>query len=160
MNCTAWEERVALYAGGDPAEGVEEHLAECEGCRAFCAEIRESLAVLRAGHDTQIDGAHFTAVRAGVMSEIERGRGTWRRLAWVSGVGIAAALMLGIALRPGPLPAAPARVAAVIPAAPLVHTPITPTAGVRRIRRERAAQPLVIKLQTADPNIVIYWIAD
>ena len=82
MNCIAWEERVALYAGGDPAEGVEEHLAECADCRAFCAEIRESLAVLRDEHGTAIDGAHFTAVRAGVIGEIERGRRTWRRLAW------------------------------------------------------------------------------
>ena len=52
-----------------------------------------------------VERAKLEASKAEVISEIERGRRAWRRLAWVSGVGIAAALILGIALRPGPLPA-------------------------------------------------------
>jgi anti-sigma factor RsiW len=157
MNCMEWEERVALYAGGDPAEGVEQHLAECDECRTFCAGLRETLESLHAAHRDGIDAAHFTAVRAGVIAEIERSRRAWRRLAWVSGVGIAAMLLLGLALRPGPLPAPPRPVLAAIPPAELVRTPPAhQSAPAPRMKRE----PVLVKLQTSDPNVVIYWIAD
>ena len=157
MNCTQWEERVALYAGGDPAEGVEEHLAECAACREFCEGLRETLSSLREQHVEEIAPVHFTAVRNAVFAEIERGRRAWRRLAWVSGVGIAAALLLGVALRPAPLPGPPPRIIARIPAAELVKTVARPAPSPVPAKRH---EPIVVKLQTADPNIVIYWIAD
>jgi len=157
MNCTQWEERVALYAGGDPAAGVEEHLAECVACREFCEGLRETLSSLREQHAEEIAPVHFTAVRNGVFAEIERGRRAWRRLAWVSGVGIAAALLLGIALRPAPLPGSPPRIAARIPAPELVKAAARPAP---RPASPRHHDPIVVKLQTADPKIVIYWIAD
>jgi len=162
MNCVEWEERVALYAGGDLVEAdVEQHLEVCEGCRQFCAGLRETLADLREEHQSEIDAAEFTSVRSRVIAEIRRERRVWKRLAWVSGVGIAAALAVGVWLQPGPLPAPPSRVAARIPAAQLVRsveaTPVRrPAAVASRHKRE----PIVVKLQTADPNIVIYWIAD
>ena len=168
MNCLDWEERVALFAGGDLAEGVEQHLAECAGCREFCAELVATMDSLRDEHRSEIDAAHFTAVRSRVMAEIERGRRVWRRLAWASGVGIAAALMLGVVMRPGPLPSPPARVALTIPGAELVRSAgeIRQPAGSTRSRasgrrgRLPHREPVVVKLQTKDPNIVIYWIAD
>jgi hypothetical protein len=161
MNCMDWEERIALYAGGDASADVEQHLAECDYCRDFCDELRSTLATLREEHSREIDAAHFTAVRAGVIAEIERGRKAWRRLAWVSGVGIAAALLLGIALRPAPLPSPPPRVAISIPQAPL--TPRFDKPAESRLQAKslpHKGEPIVVKLQTADPNIVIYWIAD
>jgi hypothetical protein len=161
MNCMEWEERVALYAGGDPAEGVEQHLTECAECREFCEGLRDTLHTLRDEHLEEIAPVHFTAVRNAVLAEIERGRRAWRRLAWVSGVGIAAALVLGIALRPAPLPGPPPRIAARIPAAELVKSIEMPTPRpVIAQRQHHPHDPFVVKLQTADPKIVIYWIAD
>jgi hypothetical protein len=118
--------------------------------------------ILRAAHQEPLDPAHYAAVRARVIAEIERTRNPWRRLAWISGAAATAAalLMLLLALpRPQlpPLrsPAAPAAVA-VAPPAPRVTPRVIARAPAPRPRRE----PLTIKLQTSDPNIVIYWIAD
>ena len=72
-------------------------------------------------------------------------------------------LLLMLALWPSPrvIPQAP-RMLASIPPAPAV---VKPAPAVRRPVRKLAAQgpsrtPLTVKLQTTDPNIVIYWIAD
>jgi hypothetical protein len=168
MNCLDWEERVALHAGGDlegrELEEVERHLGDCPGCQVFWSRLRETLAGLRECHQEDVPTEHFAAVRAGVAAEIERGRRVWKRLAWVSGVGIAAALVLGLALRPAPLPGPPVRAALTIPAAPLQARAAGPTVSLRPAGslpyKGHHAEPIVVKLQTADPKIVIYWIAD
>jgi len=119
--------------------------------------------ILRAAHNDPLDPAHYTAVRARVLAELERAHNPWRRLAWISGAGaLAAALLLAIALQHRPtLPPLP-EVAAAIPAAPAApavrERPIQTAVARPAPRRHR--QPLTIKLQTSDPNIVIYWIAD
>jgi hypothetical protein len=162
MNCVDWQERIALDAGGDlgPAEAaeVERHLAACGECREFWSGLRDTMADLREAHAGEIAPLHFTAVRTGVLAEIERGRRVWRRLAWVSGVGIAAALVLGLAIRPRPLPAPPPRVAFRIPPVPPV--PVVRARETVAAKARVARRPVLVKLQTGDPKIVIYWIAD
>ena len=116
--------------------------------------------ILRTAHNEPIDAAHYTAVRARVLAEIEAQRSPWRRLAWLSGVGaVAAALVLLMPAYRPTLPALP-RVAApgvaVQVAASLPPPPPKRLVQAKRTRHE----PLTIKLQTTDPNIVIYWIAD
>jgi predicted anti-sigma-YlaC factor YlaD len=162
MNCVEWETRVALDAGGDlngaEAAAVERHLGECSACQVLWSGVRESLAVLQAAHAELPAAADFTAVRSRVMSELERRARPWRRLAWISGVAAAAVLLL--------LAFSPARV--VVPEAPRMLARIPPVPAVRVPVRQAAAHgahatwraPLTVKLQTADPNIVIYWIAE
>jgi anti-sigma factor RsiW len=78
MNCVDWEERIALYAGGDlaPAEAqaVERHVAECAGCQMLLSGLRQSLALVREVHSEPVEAAHFAAVRARVLAELERVR--------------------------------------------------------------------------------------
>jgi hypothetical protein len=166
MNCVEWEERVAMHAGGDVAGAgaleVERHLAECSACQMLWSGIRESLAVLREAHAELPTAAHFTAVRSRVIAELERGARPWHRLAWISGAAALAVLALVLARVPARVSPAPPRMAAWIPSAPEVAKI---AAVVRPHLRKAAAQtplraPLTIKLQTSDPNIVIYWIAD
>jgi hypothetical protein len=165
MNCVEWETRVALHAGGDlagaDAAEVERHLGECSGCQLLWSDVRESLAVLRAAHAEVPAAAHFTAVRSRVMAELERSAQPWRRLAWISGVGVAAALLLLFALWPSPraIPQAP-RMLASIPPAPVVAKAAPRRPARRVVARAPSRPPLTVKLQTTDPNIVIYWIAD
>jgi len=165
MNCADWETRVTLHAGGDltgaKAMEVEEHLGECSACQLLWSGVRESLAELQAAHGELPAAAHFTAVRGRVMAELERSARPWRRIAWISVAG-AAALLLLLTVWPGRgVPEAP-RMLARIPPPPEVVKAAQP---VRPVVRQAVAQvprkgPLTIKLQTADPNIVIYWIAD
>jgi anti-sigma factor RsiW len=174
MNCGEWEERIALYAGGDlpPAElqGVERHIAECAGCQLLLTGMRGNLEWLRDAHAEPVDAAHFTAMRARVLAELERGpnRG-WRR-AWVYAMLAAAAVLL-IAVWPrrpqsvvAPMPPAPAA-----PMAQVVRAPAASTAHHRKRPRKievkaeepaEPAEPLVVKLLTDDPNVIIYWISD
>lgn len=116
----------------------------------------EVLNLLRAAHAEPIDAAHYTAVRSRVLAGIERTRSPWRRFAWITGVGaLAAAIILSIVLR-NPDVAPPPRIVAAIPQAP--SAPAVPIA--RAALRPPHREPLTIKIQTEDPNIVIYWIAD
>jgi hypothetical protein len=119
--------------------------------------------ILRSAHNEPIDPAHYTAVRARVMAEIGRRRTPWRRLAWISGaIGVITA---AVALVPMPdlrqVPPPPRLAIAIpsAPAAPLARPKLEPANHIQRARQPRR-EPLTIKLQTNDPNIVIYWIAD
>ena len=176
MNCVEWETRVALHAGGDltgaEALEVERHLGECPGCQAFWSELRTTLADLRTAHADVPAAAHFTAVRSRVMAELHRGQRPWRRLAWISAVAAVAALLLLVSLRPAhvvPAPKAPRLLASIpperepVPVAPVVRHAARHVAhpAVRHaVEHTPPRAPLAIKLQTDDPNIVIYWIAD
>jgi hypothetical protein len=173
MNCGDWEERIALYCGGDlaaaEARAVEEHLADCAGCQAFAGGLQDSLETLREAHAEPIAEAHFAAVRARVMGELECPRRPWRRWAWVVGAAaVAAAATLAVALtthRPAELPARPVEIAAPVKSAAAPELVALRQPAKRRTRRRvvraRAPQPvepLVVKLVTDDPNVVIYWI--
>jgi anti-sigma factor RsiW len=179
MNSSDWEERVALHAGGDlpPAEAaeVERHLRECAACQVFASGLKQSLALLKEAHHEPLAPAHFSAVRARVVAELEqeRRRGAlWaRRLAWSFGLAAAvAALLVMLALRPGRTPERRAPVvAANHPPVVVARVSAAPPPARHRVawRVARpivpdtpAPEPLIVKLQTDDPNVVIYWIAD
>jgi len=169
MNCVDWEERIALYAGGDldsrEAQAVERHLSECAGCQAVLSGLRESLALAREAHAEPVEAAHFAAVRARVLAELERAPARRWRFAWAAALGAAAAVLL-MALWPRPemrlavpMPQAPAAAAVartVLPSHPKMAAKARPPQPVERA----AAPPMVVKLLTDDPDVVIYWITD
>jgi anti-sigma factor RsiW len=176
MNCSDWEERIALHAGGDlpPAEAaeVERHLRECAACQVLASGLKQSLELLKEAHDEPLAAAHFSAVRARVVAELEQKRRPFWRRAWSFGLAAAVvAVLVMLALQPGRTPERPVPVVAanhplVIadpeepPAISLPHRRVA-----RRVVRPIAPdtpdpEPLIVKLQTDDPNVVIYWIAD
>lgn len=174
MHCKDWEERVVLHAGGDlPADqafAVERHLAGCSGCQVLWSGMKESLDLLHEAHAEPLPAAAYTAVRGRVMAELARRR-IWRRY-WVAGLAGAAAMLVALTLaiwpehRVQPLPP----VALAIPKAPEVQLiPVSPSprprprALERRVvarRKTEPRQPLLVRLVTDDPNVVLYWIAD
>ena len=179
MNCAKWEERIALYMGGDlgPADAaqVERHLAECAGCQVFASGMRESLALLREAHGEEPGAAAYAAVRARVIGELER-RPMRRWFFGLAAVAAAVALLAVVWMRPtkhverahreAPVP----QRAVVLPRSGAPERAIVPVMlpPPRRARPSRAAlpsvkapdKPLVVKLVTDDPNVVIYWITD
>lgn len=174
MNCRNWEERIALYIEGDLPAGqateAERHLAECAECREFAATLKGDLSILRAAHSEPIEAARFAAVRARVLDRIQRQRRPAWWLPWVA-VPLAAAAMLFVTFRPRPVEPLP--VALSLPPAPQIQPvepaaePTAPPAPPRRPRRirpklnpRRPPEPLMVKLVTDDPNVVIYWIAN
>ena len=176
MNCRDWEERIVLHAGGDlpsaEAAEVERHLRECAGCQVLASGLKQSLALLKEAHDEPLAPAHFSTVRARVMAELEQKRRPLWAWAWSFGLAAAAvALLVTLALRPGRTPERRAPVVAVNhPPVVVAHEPAVPPPPHRRVARRAARppivpdtpdpEPLIVKLQTDDPNVVIYWIAD
>jgi len=185
MNCSNWEERISLYAGGDlqPPETAEVdwHLADCECCRDFAAGLKESLQLMRSVHEEPVGEAHFAAVRARVMGELEGRTLPWWRNAWVYGFSAAAlALFLILTLVPRRPVQRPIRAATVreritpstaveLPPAPAPLHRVHPVHAVRHQRPlpilpvsapPEPGPPAVVKMLTDDPDVVIYWITD
>jgi hypothetical protein len=168
MNCRDWEERVALYAGGDlepaGAAAVEKHLAGCSGCQVFASGMRQSVELLRESRGDLPAEAAFTAVRARVLGRIAARR-RWGWAAALAGIATAAAcvaLMLQVERRPVPKP--PALIARV-PRAPgeafLIPRRIEPRPVYRaKTVRAKTTSPVLIRMVSNDPDVVIYWIAE
>jgi len=189
MSCGAWEERIALFAGGDlagaEAAEVERHLAECAACRERAAAYAWSLETAREAHAEPIAGAHYAAVRARVMGELRAGRRPVWRWAWAGGLAMAA-MVTGIMVLPKTVPVGQASRPAqaqgpVSQVAALVYGPAAPARGIAQSKASRPVHPrrpivaqtgqeegrpgglphqTVIKLLTNDPDVIIYWIAE
>lgn len=177
MNCAGWEERIALYEGGDlaPDESaeVERHLAACAGCQVFASGIRESLALLREAHAEPLDDAACAAVRARVLSELERrpARRWWLALAAVC---LAVLMVAVFTIRTGPVRRETVASRTAPPPRIEIPKPVeaAPPAVVVRVHHRRPRRqpgmeaekaedkPVVVKMVTDDPDIVIYWITD
>jgi hypothetical protein len=157
---------------------AERHLAGCAGCQVFWSGLKESLELLQSSHAEPVAPAHYAAVRGRVIAKLESARwNCWRRKPVFGLLAAAAALAVALSVWPGPKPKTAPRIAeVVIPPAPLepqVADIAPPKQRVRIPRRARHArraevpkpaaeprQPLLVRLITEDPNVVIYWIAD
>lgn len=165
MKCDEARSLAALAASDDVTEGeragLREHLAVCASCRAEAdafAGIMSSLAELR---EDPVPPEAYVAVRTRVMEQLTRRRRWWL---WPAAAALAGACAVWIALLSVPAPIAPVPVAPVIEAriAPAV-IPIPAPVYHRRKKRapkqpEPAAEPLVVKMFTDDPQVVMYWI--
>jgi anti-sigma factor RsiW len=177
MNCALWQERIALFSGGDLAADdalfVERHLTECAECRAFAESLSETRTMLLSLRS--VDEEQVAAVRMGVLHRIQSPR-TPAILAWLPYAAAIAALAFGIAFwraRVEP----PVRVAHVAPppVAEFEHPLVAPVekkaAPPKRVRRVRPTirppqvpvnetEPTVVTLYTDDPDVVIVWITE
>ena len=178
MNCTEYEEQIGLYVEGDltvpETAELEQHLASCHGCSEFAAELRESQSALKQ-LSLPAPGPEF---RRGVIDELRGRRDRWRWLA------AAAALILMMSAgwrvlndeRSSPqVASAPAAVTAKTPVGQAGGPPLLrqaanrPKRAVRKpppkLKREevllaRSIEPVVVKMLTGDPDVVIFWLMD
>jgi hypothetical protein len=149
--------------------------------------FEETLEMLREAHREAIAEAHFAAVRARVLAQLAAERRPWRQRIWLFGFAAAAVAAMLLATFVGrthwsarvpleTLLAQPSGARAIIErptGASAADQGVRPTnARTRPSRRRHAAaaaayrvigppdpRPLVVKLITDDPNVVIYWIA-
>jgi hypothetical protein len=170
MNCREREERIALYAGADlpgaSAVEVERHLRDCAGCQVFASGLREALDLLRDQHTEPVAAAHYTALRARVLGALDRPRRV-RRWLWAP-AALALVLAAGVGIdrrmRVAPLPHVPlrARAAPALTAAPArPNPPARPRRPARPAPKpSRRSEPVLVRLQTSDPDVVILWITE
>ena len=173
MTCAEREGRLALLAGDEVEDAdLERHVAGCAVCAAFVEDLREIRGLLAA---TPVTGEHALAdgMRASVMSSLRR-----RRVVITSAaIGCVAASLLVLAfltalLRPVadmPVASRPPRPPQLLPAERPVIVSLVSAVSPRvakaraRLPRRRSttpAEPVVVKLLTDDPNVVIVWITD
>jgi len=163
MNCQ-WQDRIALYAGGDLLESesaeVERHLIECPDCAQLAdwmAADRERLQS-RPPELAEID---FDAMRRELRGRIVRGRRIRR---WAPVVAIAAALLVAVSIpsRTGHRmvrPVDPASQVAPVPVAGGLAKGPRPVPAVRKTDGRKRPSVLrsnvEMRLTTNDPNVVI-----
>lgn len=177
MNCAGYEALIALYVENDLTEEetrqVERHLDACEGCREFAAGLRESQAAFKALRLETVDEAEYVEIRAKVRTEILKPRRTpvWRRYAVAAAAGLALVAGWMWRMQPRGIVETPAAIVAKAPSAPLerVQAQVEPKIRARRMRhvarRLKAkpafkSEPLLVKMFTDDPDVVIYWLVD
>jgi anti-sigma factor RsiW len=169
------------------ARNVEAHLAVCAACRDLAADLRDSQALLKSLRQDTVSSVALASVRARVVAEISTRtvrRPWWRWVyaaagaAFVAAVGVALVLDMGNDVAQTVKPetarsAEPASLVREIPTVPFAATAVSKPkkvqVKVRQPRPEAIAEaeipadppkPLVVKLLTDDPNIVIYWLVD
>ncbi|MBV9036484.1 MAG: hypothetical protein JO182_18490 [Acidobacteriaceae bacterium] len=176
------EEQLALYAWGDlpPQESsaVTTHLADCDQCQKVLAELHQARNFVTTSLQNPGEG-EVSEVRRRLTTKLQPQRSVERHLAWW-GAGVAAALALLILPRNFEKrsvvvqQAAPTIATFVLPEmlypGPAIKLPITPVsaphqrhlrsqeAGIRTVTLiAQADQEPIIKMTTADPNVVILW---
>jgi len=176
MSCEAFEKLIALDAGGDltaaEAARAQTHLEACAPCRELARGIGASQAGLQALAQAGLDEDAVAHWRRSLLARIEaepRRRILGWRWAWAAAAAMALVALLAF---PRHRPRSPARapVAQALPPAPATQDgpprPPRPAAlaAQRRPRQRRAptpaAEPLLVRFETSDPNVVIYWIVD
>ncbi len=171
MNCRRFEELFALHVEGDLPErkrrAVDEHMAGCEACRDFAARLEASQRAVKDLRDEAVDAEALEEIRGRVLARIAADapapRFSWR-FAYAAAAVLAVAAVVWVSRRaPEPPPPLPRPVASM-PAPALPEA--VPKPPVRRaVRKPRPVpkprpEPLLVKLETSDPNVVIYWIVE
>jgi hypothetical protein len=162
VTCQEYEPLIALYVEGDVNEpGIEQHLAQCSGCRELLEDLQASQSALK--ELGSVDAAFLSAVRSGALAKMERRRLPVWPLAWA--FAIALLLILAIPRTPpatGRAAADPAVIQAPVPVPTVAHASPKPRKSRARLRTRKSApaEPLVVKMLTDDPNIVIIWLVD
>jgi len=172
MNCAKYEPLIALYVEDDLTEAeartVESHLEACHGCREVAAQARESQAALKVLRAEFLGDSVYQEVRGDVMRRIATLSKPSPRARYAIAAGLAIAMLAGWLWRMPPISSleSPKR-AGVMPPPPLRSQAPAQHKGMARARRRPPrpapsfkAEPLVVKIITDDPQVVIYWLVD
>jgi anti-sigma factor RsiW len=173
MNCRRFEDLFALHVEGDLPErkrrAVEEHLADCERCREFAAGIESSQRAVKDLADEAADAEALYEIRERVLAMVAAERPAPRpRVSWKIAGAMAAVLAVAAIVwvsrpapyTPPPLPRPVASMPAPPTPEPAPKLPVTRVVRKPRLAPKPGPEPLLVKLETSDPNVVIYWIVE
>lgn len=187
MNCVDFEKLIALDAEGDlpkqNAGRLAEHLQICPHCREFAVKLEASQAMLKELGQEVPDQAALQEVRRGILNRLPAEAAPAMFPAWrfALGAGLVALLILAAIIfkHPARRPVMQAKVqtptateAINRPPAPPPPSPAHSPKKVRAVRArksfsgtlsasaKRQPEPLLIKILTDNPNVVIYWQVD
>jgi predicted anti-sigma-YlaC factor YlaD len=159
MNCSEWEREIA---GESQSVALEEHLKVCANCRAFAREIEDNRAALQS---LGVDGAAFDAVRGRVLGEIQTRRRRTAAWAWSAAAAACVAILCASFVVPRFQNPPPPRPPEFAKAPKLVEWTVQPARQTVRVSHRHApavanVEPLVIKMLTNDPDVIVVWLID
>lgn len=178
MNCRRFEKSIALYVEGDlagrKARRVGEHLEACRECREFAARLEATQSAVKELRGETVEEAALDGIRARVLERLGampavRPAWSWRLAsALAAAVLVAGVFWVATDRSAPPLPrpavvAPPAPQLAVVPTAPRAVTRVAKRrkpAAPKQARPQTQSEPLLVKLETSDPDVVIYWIVE
>ena len=135
----------------DQRRSVADHLTGCVTCRAIQEELHANALALNSFRDEELPSVRIAERRP--------------ILPWLAAAAAAVLLVL-IAhqgfQQPSPHPqpvTAPVTVTAKLPPAPTLKPPLRRKPKPAR-RSAQPEQPLLVKMLTPDPDVVVYWIVD
>jgi anti-sigma factor RsiW len=166
---------------------VDVHLLGCRNCRQVVDELSRSQSLFKSIRQETVGTAELADLRMRVMERVavQRPKPFWGR--WVyalAGATFVVVLIAGVLAREGHRGETSVRVVRTVPLPPPVQAVVPLAKGERQdlvkvnvrhrrrpevIQRKVSAEPLeqlkplksmMVKLQTDDPNIVIYWLFD
>jgi hypothetical protein len=179
MACSRYEPMIALYVEGDLSTAeIEEHLRLCPGCRRFADELRDTQRLLRGLREEEAPVEALAEVRNRVLEQVASRRPSWLfAFRWWHGLGAGAtAAVLGGMLFPRPAAPPSPRLPPFHPPAPALSGAGPRPAATSQVARTKAGraqgappaaargaaprEPLLVKMFTDDPDVVIYWLID
>jgi len=187
MTCVDFEKLIALDVEGDlPKQktgSVAAHLGTCRQCQEFAGKLQASQALLKELGQEAPDEAALQEVRRGILNRLPNEAGPKAYPVWrfALGAGLVTILILAaiILRRPTRTPVMQAKVQTPAATEAIRRTPTAPPpspahhpkkggdvtarksfSGALRASAKRQPEPLMIKLLTDNPNVVIYWQVD
>ncbi len=166
MSCDKFERLIALDAGGDltPEEGVrvQAHLETCAPCRELARALSESQAALRSLAEDDLDDRALAAWGTRFRRPEPAAPRRWR-WAWAAAAAMALLAAPLLLRQAPPVPPPPVPIASLAPP-PVDLLPQRQKPPRRHVRHRPqpavSSEPLLVKLETSDPNVVIYWIVE
>lgn len=180
MTAHTSEEQLSLYAAGDldadTSAKIAAHVSGCESCRAQVDQFRDTLRLI-ASSFTGPSAEDLSTFRAGLLEQLHRPK--QRRASWIWALAAATAVLAlvlllprsekraahvaseSLALAPLPQPVVQFATPGLQPAVSRHTRRPQPEAGIRSVALvTRPNQPALIRMTTADPNVVILWQPD
>lgn len=149
QECELW------LAGGEMDVSVQDHLRVCAGCRALQGELRANALALRSFRDDELPTVKTPERRHAAVP-------------WMSAAAAAALLVLiahqvsqwrpVVETLPRPRVATDIMTVTAEPAvAPKLPVRQKPERSIRSLPVE---EPVLVKMLTPDPDVVVYWLVD
>jgi hypothetical protein len=154
MNCRECE---LLLADAEGNALAEDHLRGCATCRALQEDLRANALALSSLRDDELPRVTMPERRPAVA----------RPIPWIAAA--AAAVLLALIARQGLQRQSPHPAAVPTPVTVTAKLPATSEPAAKPVLRRKPAparrsaqegQPLLVKMLTPDPDVVVYWIVD
>lgn len=166
MKCRSVKKQLPLYAGDDlpqeKATVIKAHVAACDACQVELDALKAARNSARSLRDEAVPNEDFERLRQTVMEKVAAEEWRVPVLRRRQGAVLAALAPLGIAAVAALVLQGPAPMPGQADDGSPPRAVITPPEDVESsdATEMRVDEPVVVKIYTDDPDIVVYWLGE